>query len=767
MKRKLAMGLSIALTLSLFAPVFQSNGFAAEPSPSLSRTLYLKTGDVNLQDLPQQQSLSEQAQSNESALYVVQFKDVITQASKELLSKNGAVVGDYLPDFAYLVRINGKQAHQISTSDLVYSVTPFQADWKIGTFATPDSIPNEYVISTFPGSESRIASLINPTAPQDVRVYDGSIEATLTDQQVYTLLQDKDITFIETKLRYETSNEFINQQIGTSTPVTGVWAKGLTGAGQIVAVGDSGLDSGNVSTVHQDFTGQLHVTPIAKAIPGNWSDPGGHGTHVAGTVLGTGKQSSGKYKGVAPGAKLVLQALGTGGGGINPGDVRQLFAEAEALGAKIHTNSWGASSNSYNTNAQRVDEYTFKNKHFNVLFAAGNSGSFGNNTIATPGTSKNAITVGSLAKTAPNSIASYSSRGFTFDGRTKPDVVVTGTSIISPRSTISTLTGNPNQHYATLSGTSMATPAVAGSAALVRQYFNTVKKIEPTAALVKATLINGAQDVGYGWGSRETGWGRVNLEATLYPTNVTAHHEDHTAGLSTGNVATYTVDVASGQPLKISTVWSDFQAAVSTTKALVNDLDLEVVSPSGQVYKGNCFVSNTASTSCASFDRANNVENVYFNTSEAGKYTIRVKAYNVPQSTQPFALVVSGKNAALTKGGAAPVEGQLLAPTNLTATPDAAGGVVLSWTDSNNHATPASYEIYNNAEQIGASSSPTLVINQGLVEGATYTFTVKVRNSQNVLSPASNAVTFIAQPIEEPENEPEDELEQLPVKDLK
>ena len=117
-----------------------------------------------------------------------------------------------------------------------------------------------------------------------------------------------------------------------------------------------------------------------------------------------------------------------------------------------------------------------------------------------------------------NDIAYFSSRGFTDDNRIKPDVVAPGTYIISTSSSkldASYYWGEIDPFYAYDSGTSMATPIVAGTAALVRQYYVDNKSISPSAALIKATLINGA--INMNLPKNAQGWGRVDIENSLFP----------------------------------------------------------------------------------------------------------------------------------------------------------------------------------------------------------------------------------------------------------
>ncbi|MFZ5639628.1 MAG: S8 family serine peptidase, partial [Bacillota bacterium] len=173
-----------------------------------------------------------------------------------------------------------------------------------------------------------------------------------------------------------------------------------------------------------------------------------------------------------------------------------------------------------------MDRY-IRNNDMTVLFAAGNSGSnpFSGGTVyksvGTPATAKNVIAVGASENNRANfgsisdninSVAFFSSRGTAADGRVKPDVVAPGTMILATRSSLApagNYSGTLNNYYGYMSGTSMAAPLTAGGVALIRQYYTDKLGITPKPSLLKATLINGAKDMGYGLASRDQGWGRV------------------------------------------------------------------------------------------------------------------------------------------------------------------------------------------------------------------------------------------------------------------
>jgi hypothetical protein len=197
-----------------------------------------------------------------------------------------------------------------------------------------------------------------------------------------------------------------------------------------------------------------------------------------------------------------------------------------------------------------------------------------------------------------------------------------------------------------MGGTSMSNPLTAGGAAVVRDYYNKAHSINATAALVKATIINsavdladenndGANDNDFPIPNVHEGWGMINLDAA---TDGTIQFVDEGTGLSTGGSATFNV-TATGGPLKVTVVWTDYPSTESASVNLVNDLDL-VVTNGSSTYRGNVF-SGGWSTTGGSADRRNNVENVYIQ-SPGGSYTITVSAYNIPNGPQKFALVVDG-----------------------------------------------------------------------------------------------------------------------------
>ncbi len=128
-----------------------------------------------------------------------------------------------------------------------------------------------------------------------------------------------------------------------AVPAWTTW--GLTGKGQVVGHADTGLDTGDLATMHPDFAGRIRAL-IARGRPDDPSDPNGHGTHTVGTLLGNGAASESQFRGIAYEAELVHQSVVDAYGYFTglPIDLCELYGESFALGAHIHSDSWGAST---------------------------------------------------------------------------------------------------------------------------------------------------------------------------------------------------------------------------------------------------------------------------------------------------------------------------------------------------------------------------------------------------------------------------------------
>jgi hypothetical protein len=256
-------------------------------------------------------------------------------------------------------------------------------------------------------------------------------------------------------------------------------------------------------------------------------------------------------------------------------------------------------------------------------------------------------------------MASFSSRGFTDDGRIKPSLCLPGALVKSSDSDGLTVPASNNCNYDTSSGTSLSTPAVSGCAALVRQYFTdgfyptgspvSGDAFTPSAALIKGILINSSVNVlhaAYSIPGQDQGWGRILLDEALYfPGDARKlYTDDHHTGLSTGESVEYKFTVLSGtEPLEITLVWTDYFSLPAAATNIVNDLNLELTTPS-TTYYGNNFVSGE-SVAGGSPDNINTVECILLPAPDPGDYTLNIAAQNVAIGTQNYALVITGDHA--------------------------------------------------------------------------------------------------------------------------
>ncbi len=427
---------------------------------------------------------------------------------------------------------------------------------------------------------------------------------------------------------------------------------GLSGKGQIIGIADSGLDKGSISDIHPDLQSEPGAMPrvaMLKSYSGRTvpDDPNGHGTHMAATIVGSGQASDdGKYQGIAPGASLYFQALLDEQGQLRtPSSIDDLFSPAYEAGVRIHVNGWGSSGNDYTGSSAQIDNYVNLHPDFLPVFGAGNSGPEVA-TITTEANSKNALVIGSSQVPRPvfsnearyaDQPAASSSRGPAQDGRIKPELLAPGSAVISACSSLTTGNFKPNSQYTLMGGSSMAAAVAGGSLVLLREYLNTHEGINnPSSALLKALMINGARDAKGGSSSRQ-GFGILDLLGTVLALQEARFNlVEEVTGVHTGESREYKIHLdGKSAPFKATLAWVDPPAGNGTGPALVNNLDLIVRDPQGKLYYGNDFLNTGYS------DSVNNVEQVTIPQTITGEYTIFIKGANLNTvyPKQTYALV--------------------------------------------------------------------------------------------------------------------------------
>lgn len=648
--------------------------------------------------------------------FIVQFSSAITEADQSFLLAQGIFPIRYLPDDAFLVRGTEAALSLIKTaSPRVRAISPMDPEWKISPefWTDPVSISQEgsetllvathgagllleaaRAIARIPGVRIQWAHGrdLNVLARKSHLQAIASIDAVEWIERAPIMLSlalpmdpsDTDRTPPIQLTGYESGTRLMG--------FDAAWARGFRGKGQIAAVGDSGLDSGKAETLHDDFKETFLKGYLTGLGTETWGDSMGHGTHVCGSVMGTGALSAGAFKGGAHEGKLIINGLWSAIlDNLAPStNMSTLLDPAYQDGARIHSNSWGSPRNlgEYDTFAARIDEYMWNHPEMLVLFAAGNSGEDKNRdgridegSVGSPATAKNVLTVGasenllavggiqkpakelrdgdkkwsaepvasSLLSDNPQGIAAFSSRGPTSDGRIKPEVVAPGTNIVSTRShhpKASALWGAFDDHYAYAGGTSMATPLTAGAAAVTREYLAATYQIsQPSAALVKAMIMHTATDLfpgqfGEGSATQELpvrrpnvheGYGRVDMDAVT-SLGIETKLVDDTSGLGLAGESELTVNVSANGMLRATLVYTDAPASASASRTLVNDLDLKITAPDGTVQQKK--------------DRINNSEMLEFTGLAAGAYRVTVAGINIPQGKngkQPYALIVTAR----------------------------------------------------------------------------------------------------------------------------
>ena len=394
--------------------------------------------------------------------------------------------------------------------------------------------------------------------------------------------------------------------------------RGLLGEGLVIGVGDNGD-----ALTHVDFMGRV----ISRFAYGT----GQHGVHVSGTVAGGGILSD-TLVGYVPRARLISQYFN------HIFDFAAQYVRDE--GMVLTNNSYGAIVNEcgynglYDFYSRTWDQQAFDLPELLHVYAAGNSGTLTCPPYATGfktvlgsyQSAKNVLTVG--ATQFNGLIASFSSRGPVIDGRIKPEITAQGASVVS--------TGFGS--YYTNNGTSMSAPAVTGGAALLIQRYRQLNNgANPINALVKNLICNGATDKGNEGPDYTFGFGWMNLDRSL---DMLENNRFASGSVIHGGFALKSIAVPAGQSvLKVMLNWNDPAASMVASRALVNDLDLELLTPNGTILLPRILDTVAARVNQVAgvgVDRINNIEQITLYNPVPGNYTIRVRGTSVNIVTQTY-----------------------------------------------------------------------------------------------------------------------------------
>ncbi|MFF0371544.1 S8 family serine peptidase [Micromonospora sp. NPDC005087] len=319
------------------------------------------------------------------------------------------------------------------------------------------------------------------------------------------------------------------------------WAAGRDGNGVKVAVLDTGVDA-----THPDLAGRITEAQDFSG-SGSANDGHGHGTHVAATIAGSGAASAGLRKGVAPGARLLVgKVLDDAGSGYESSIIAGMEWAAHS-GAKVVSMSLGGSAtDGTDPMSQAVNDLTAETGALFVI-AAGNEGAA--RTVGSPGAAAAALTVGAVDR--DDNLADFSSRGPRLgDNGLKPEITAPGVGIIAARAAGTTMGTPVGDAYTTASGTSMATPHVAGAAAILAQEHPDWTAGKLKDALVSTTKANPALTV------FEQGGGRVDVARALsqrvYGSGTADFGRVSTGGAAVERTVTYTNGTAAPQTLRLA-----------------------------------------------------------------------------------------------------------------------------------------------------------------------------------------------------------------------
>jgi hypothetical protein len=663
-----AMALVAGMPLSISASVALGADGMIEREPSRAhelaargeRLLWLRTGVVDCATRPSallQKSFGK-------GMHVLMLDGPMTRERRAALENAGVRVGDPLPMNAVIADVSGATPQALAEMPFVVWTGAYDDAWRIDAgLLKPDmrtwssgarqELKKKGLrfvsIWHFNGAASKetlaaIVKVKGANVTYRETVAGGEVVyATLPQASIAGLSRLANVQFVEEVPEFVTRSTSTTRWVVQTNTLnqTPLYTLGITGVGQLVNINDD-----PVGITHCALLDAVNpVGPSHRKVQFYSGTPtySRHGTMVSGILVGDAGVND-DTRGIAYGARMTFGGLPF----LTEPSITSLFSQHFSLGAPVSNNSWGDDgTTAYNGPCRAIDAFAFSNPTHLSIFAISNQ-----TTIRNPENAKNPIAVGNSFNAPAQENMCGGGVGPTSDGRTKPDVTAPGCTIFAAASNGGCATQQD-------SGTSFATPAVTGVATLVRQYFmdgfyptgaaTPADAFVPTGTLIKAVVLNGAQDMSAvaGYPSSAEGWGRVRIVSSLALPGETRRvvvrdQANTTSTLDTGeSVEMYIAVRDSSETLRATLAFADAPAAVNAAVAPVNNLDLQLISPGGVVYRGNVFASGVSVPGGVA-DAINSVEQIKIPNPVPGRWRVRVIASAVNQGPQGFATATSG-----------------------------------------------------------------------------------------------------------------------------
>ena len=602
-------------------------------------SLKLKSGTVTLDQQDQSKNLSKFSEKHQTKYAIIQFFEIPTQKDKNQLKSNGIELLEYLPNNSFISFID--QVSKLPLSELnIRAAVPFLPKYKFSKALNND---NDMPIWADAGN-GQVKLMIEP----HLNIGKEAFSAFLSEKQLELLNEDPSGSFYEISIAKEKIEEFANFEvvkyldyIPAPPEKEDLRARGLhrsnmldsdhpmgrkyNGDGVSLAIADDGTIG-----PHIDIKGR--VTQLT-----NVDNGGTHGDMTSGIAIGAGNLNP-IVTGTATAASLFYYFIN------GYPHIANAVTNLNTRGVVVTSTSFSEGCNAgYISTTRTVDQQTRQNPELLHVFSAGNSaGSTCGSNAYGAGIPWGTITGGRKQGKAAIAVANVdytgvldgsSSRGPAADGRIKPDISAHG------RSQLSTA---PNNTFQFGGGTSASAPSIAGVAVqLYHGYRELNNGNDPESALIKSAMLNSARDVGNKGPDFTFGWGIVNAHRAI---KIIEENRFLDSTISQGDTNSHSISISNDlEELRLMVYWTDFEASTIAATALVNNLDIKVVTPSNDtifpwLLDHRPIASNLNTAAGRGIDSVNNVEQVAIDSAVAGTYKVIVNGTSVPQGPQKYFL---------------------------------------------------------------------------------------------------------------------------------